>query len=293
MNALNRLNVPKTLAVPVAALLGGTALAVGTAPSASAATLIDDFTTDLEGGEDTGPEPDLETDSQGTITSGSDSPLPPVSGGDYGAAASTGGIDALGLTREAGLFKNNDLSDSGAGDVVDLNSNDNLDSLRYNSPVETAGGFAVDYTGSSGSNFDVTGGGANTQFNLAFGQVDPGNQDTTSPEAPEPPSEAILSVEDASGNTGSEEIVLNDDLDETTVSVAFSSLGSSVDFSNLSQLRLTSGGDDNTLPDAADIEVDRIEATPFGFSPGMGLGALGLLYGGAQLRRRWKRKQAS
>jgi len=47
----------------------------------------------------------------------------------------------------------------------------------------------------------------------------------------------------------------------------------------------TDPGESNTI----DAE-ERVDA-PFGFSPSMGLGALGLLYGGVQLRRRWRRQQ--
>jgi len=70
-----------------------------------------------------------------------------------------------------------------------------------------------------------------------------------------------------------------------------------------------SRGGDHTLTTAPAAEVDNSrekacqntdnkppfckgEAVPFEFSPGIGLGVLGLFFGGAQLRRHWKRRQS-
>jgi len=58
------------------------------------------------------------------------------------------------------------------------------------------------------------------------------------------------------------------------------------------RIDVVNAGTDEKIDGVEEI-VDNTKATPFGFSPGMGLGALGLLYGGMQLRRRFKRRQAS
>jgi len=253
------------------------ALAAGAVPSASAVTL-DAFTADL----DTSKEPDLQSDgdSASVAIPEHDSNLTTIN-----SDPAVGLLDRQATVETTGF--------SVYPDTLDANDSENQLRFSSTSNVNSEARFELAYTDGSSGTFDLAQGG-NNQLQFEFDSLDSEAVKDPRDFNPGPvqnPVKFEVEATDGDGDSGSTTFSVSETGTSVTKSVAFSSVGSSVDFSNLNSVTFSNAGSSVSNGNGAKFSVDSVEATPFGFSPSVGLGTLGLLYGGVQLRRCWKRKR--
>jgi len=166
---------------------------------------------------------------------------------------------------------------------VDINNTKSGDSRLKYSGGRSDSSFLLTYDDLS-SSVDITDSGSNHRIDFHVTYINGNNADfdvTLKDSGSDSATSSVTALSNTAKEGGPDatySIPLSD----------FTSAGVDVTQVKYAQVELASG--DNPGPD---FTLGSIKATPFGFSPGMGLGALGLLYGGMQLRRCWKRQQAS